>query len=128
MSKKSEQAAAESRAASIAASWEDPKVRAARIERTGVRVAGTEYRSCAEAFRALKLPMGSMVRFRLQLKEAGKATFEDAKGNKHNFVALAIDKPTPAKKAPAKKATPAKKGAKKAAKKASDKPQARGAK
>lgn len=67
--------------ASIAASWDDPEVRAARAERTAVAVKGPkvagEYKSVAAAFRALGLPMGKHIRFRMDLKAAGKLSFGD---------------------------------------------------
>lgn len=81
------------RSAAIAASWQDKKVRAARISRTAVKVGGTEYRSVGEAFRELGLPLGQCIRFRMELKasESGRLTFTDEKGKKFNFIALASE-------------------------------------
>lgn len=71
------------RSAAIAKSWLDPKVAAKRAERNGCRVAGVEYPSVPAAFRALSLPMGRCIAFRLSLKAApnGKLAFEG-----HNFI------------------------------------------
>lgn len=68
------------RSAAIAASWADKAVAAARAARHAVSVDGTEYRSVAAAFTALGLPMGVHIRFRGQLKAAGKMAFSG-----HNF-------------------------------------------
>lgn len=102
------------RSAAIAASWGDKSIRKARCERTSVKAKGEVYRSVAEAFRALKLPMGSHIRFRMALKASGREVFETEKGEKITFTVVSTE--APAKAAPAKKA-PAKKAAKKAAKK-----------
>lgn len=82
-------AAVADRSAAIAASWQDPKVYAARIERTAVKVGGETYKSVPAAFDALKLPAGRMVRFRQALKAAGRAVFETDKGAKHTFTVVA---------------------------------------
>lgn len=55
----------------IAASWNDSTVRAARSTRTSVSVGGNTYRSVADAFRKLGLPMGKHVAFRVALKATG---------------------------------------------------------
>lgn len=72
------------RSAAISKSWASKATRAARSERTAVKVGGTQYRSVAEAFRQLGLPMEKHVKFRGELKAAGKATFD---GNKFTVVA-----------------------------------------
>jgi hypothetical protein len=75
----------------IAATWNDPAIRAARSERTAVRVKGVEYRSVADAFRDLDLPMGRCIRFRMALKASptGRATFENEDGAKFQFSVVA---------------------------------------
>ena len=60
------------RAAAIARSWTRADVAAARVARHGVTVDGVAYRSVREAFEKLGLPMGLHIRFRAQLKAAGK--------------------------------------------------------
>lgn len=76
-------AASASRSASIAASWADPEVRTERSVRTRVLVDGVEYRSVAQAFAKLGLSMGAHIRFRMDLKAAGKLTYLG-----HKFVAI----------------------------------------
>lgn len=76
-------AASASRSASIAASWADPEVRTERSVRTRVLVDGVEYRSVAQAFAKLGLSMGAHIRFRMDLKAAGKLTYLG-----HQFVAI----------------------------------------
>ena len=77
-----------SNAAGVAASWADPDVLAARLQRHGVSVkvdgATTEHRSVREAFRAYRLPDSKHIRFRLALKASGKETFEHG-GKKYAF-------------------------------------------
>lgn len=82
-------AATADRSAAISASWQDPKVYAARIERTAVKVGADTYKSVPAAFDALKLPLGRMVRFRQALKAAGKAVFETDAGDKIKFSVVA---------------------------------------
>lgn len=60
------------RSEGVAKSWSDPDVRAKRMERTAVLVEGIVYASVAKAFRALRLPMQAHVKFRAELKAAGK--------------------------------------------------------
>lgn len=86
---KKKPAAAGDVGAAISASWADPKVRAARTERTAVKTGGVEYSSVPAAFVALGLPMGRMVRFRKLLKAEGTATFEKDDGSKAKFTAVA---------------------------------------
>jgi len=74
-------AASAARSVAIANSWNDPEVRAERSERNKVLVDGVEYRSVAEAFRQLRLPMGAHIRVRMDLKAAGKLTYAN-----HNFI------------------------------------------
>lgn len=69
-------AAASDRAASIAASWDDKQVAAARAQRNHVIVEGVgEFRSVKEAFIRLGLPVAKHIRFRMQLKAASTAQF-----------------------------------------------------
>lgn len=56
----------------IAASWKDPEVFAARITRNNVKVDGVVYASVREAFVKLGLPLGQHIKFRMNLKAAGK--------------------------------------------------------
>ncbi len=74
--RKQKQPAPAGRAASAAASWSDPDVRAARTTRNGCRVGRQEYPSVRAAFEALGLPLAKHIRFRAELKRKGKATFE----------------------------------------------------
>lgn len=74
----------ETRATKIAATWADPAVRAARTTRNAVKVGRTTYRSVREAFRVLGLPDSQHIRFRAELKAAGRATFAG-----HRFVLVA---------------------------------------
>lgn len=73
------------RAASIGSSWARQDVRDARRERTSVAVLkpGEKdelvFKSVAEAFKKLGLPMGKHIKFRAQLKAAGKLAFGDLK-------------------------------------------------
>lgn len=69
---------------SMKESWSDKEVRAARSLKQRVMADGTEYRSVAEAFGALDLPMPKHVKFRMELKAAGRATFEHL-SVKHKF-------------------------------------------
>lgn len=64
------------RSQSTAESWKDKKVAASRKERTAVRVGGETYRSVAAAFSELKLPMKSVIPFRLALKKDERKNFE----------------------------------------------------
>jgi hypothetical protein len=64
------------RSASIKASWEDPAVAAKRAERDHVEVDGVQYRSVAAAFKALGLPMGKHITFRIALKAEGEKEFK----------------------------------------------------
>lgn len=73
-------------AASISASWNDPETRAARSIKHKVKADGTEYNSVHAAFLALKLPLTKVIKFRLELKAAGKATFDG-----HKFTLVAAD-------------------------------------
>lgn len=70
--------------ASISRSWLDKDVRAARSARHSVMVGEqgekpTEYKSVADAFRQLRLPMEKHIKFRGVVKTDGKATFEHGK-------------------------------------------------
>jgi len=69
------EASSAERAAAIAASWNDPEVKAARVARHSVTVNGVEYRSVREAFRALGLPDSKHIKFRMDLKATGKQAF-----------------------------------------------------
>lgn len=66
------------RAASIAASWTDPKIAAMRKERSGCKVKGQTFDSVRKAFVELGLPLSRHIRFRMQLKAStgGTAVFE----------------------------------------------------
>lgn len=71
---------------SISASWKDAEVRAARSARHGVTVHEkgdaankTTYKSVAEAFRQLRLPMAKHIKFRMEVKDVGSAEFEHGK-------------------------------------------------
>lgn len=66
------------RAAATAASWTDPAIAAARKTRTAVEVEGVQYKSIAEAFKALALPLNRHVKFRSTLKKSadGRAEFK----------------------------------------------------
>lgn len=76
-------AASANRSAAISASWKDPAVAAARAERKAVSVVGgrltqpTQFPSTPAAFRALGLPIGKCIKFRGQLKAAGKLAIGD---------------------------------------------------
>jgi hypothetical protein len=66
------------RAKSISKSWKDPKVAAARKERTAVSVRGHgQFKSTGEAFKKLKLDanIGQVIKFRGALKAKGTGTF-----------------------------------------------------
>jgi hypothetical protein len=80
-----------SNAAGVAASWADPSVVAARLQRDGVAVTvdgvTTTHKSTREAFRQYRLPDSKHIRFRLKLKEAGTAVFEQG-GKKYTFAII----------------------------------------
>lgn len=60
-------------------SWSDKKVAEARSTKNKVMVAGVEYKSVRAAFQALKLPDSKHIKFRGELKAAGRAEFEGHK-------------------------------------------------
>lgn len=64
------------RSAAIASSWADPSVRAARTARHPVKVKGIVYRSVRAAFAELGLPDNQHQKFRKELVEKGRATFD----------------------------------------------------
>jgi hypothetical protein len=66
----------EKRAAGVTASWLKPEVKAARSARHAVEVAGVQYRSFREAFKALGLSDSKHIKFRGELKKAGEGVFE----------------------------------------------------
>lgn len=73
-------AASPERSASIAASWQDKQVAAARAARHAVEVVTPDgkkvsHRSVREAFMVLALPIGQHIKFRGALKAAGNANF-----------------------------------------------------
>lgn len=82
-------AASATRRGAIAASWQRPAVAAARGARHAVRVTRVrveggaptrvteQFKSVREAFAKLGLPMGRHIKFRGQLKAAGKLRFAD---------------------------------------------------
>jgi len=66
-----------SRSAGIKESWNDHKVAAERSTRTHVHVVGHgEFKSVAEAFKKLGLPLSSHIKFRMELKKAKHKKFE----------------------------------------------------
>jgi hypothetical protein len=71
--------------AAVAATWANKKVAKARATHNHVRVGGVEYRSVAQAFEALGLPMTRHIAFRLELKAAGRATFNTDDGRHYRF-------------------------------------------
>ncbi|MBC8640187.1 hypothetical protein IAG25_25480 [Caballeronia sp. EK] len=78
----------------IALSWIDPEVKAARLTRNRVKVSNngtvTEFKSVAEAFRALKLPFEKHIKFRSRVKAAaGEPVFFEHKGLTYAFEAVA---------------------------------------
>lgn len=74
------------RSAAVSNSWKNGDVAAARNVKNKVKCGGVEYRSVADAFRELKLPMNRHIAFRGELKAAGKATFKnETDGAKYNF-------------------------------------------
>lgn len=72
------------RAEAAKSSWQDAATRAARSARHRVIVNGVEYRSVKAAFDGLNLPLGKHIKFRAQLKSAGKLDFE-FQGTIHKF-------------------------------------------
>jgi len=65
------------RSKSISESWNVPEVAASRAERHEVIVKDFGvFRSVAEAFRKLNLPLNKHIAFRIALKESGAETFE----------------------------------------------------
>jgi hypothetical protein len=82
-------ASSATRSDAIAASWKDPKVAAARAERTCVRVFNVktlvgDFTSTADAFRRLGLPLAKHIPFRMALKAAGSNKF-----GPYKFIAVA---------------------------------------
>lgn len=70
----------------IAASWKNPEVATKRMTRHQVEVNGEEFRSVGQAFAQLGLGnSNAAIKFRMQLKSAGAATFTAANGEKYNF-------------------------------------------
>lgn len=74
------------RSEAIARSWLDTSVHEARATRTAVVVDNVYYKSTLAAFRALRFPLGGVIKFRMALKAAkgGKAVFEH-NGNSFQF-------------------------------------------
>jgi rubredoxin len=69
---------AQSQGAGVAASWLNPEVRAARVARHAVAVAGQgSWASVAKAFAALKLPSNKIIRTRAELVAKGTAKVGD---------------------------------------------------
>jgi hypothetical protein len=60
------------RAAGTSLSWAHPETRAKRIARHGVEVDGVYYKSVADAYRALGLPMNKHIAHRAELKANGR--------------------------------------------------------
>ncbi|WP_334070673.1 hypothetical protein [Burkholderia ambifaria] len=78
-----------------AESWHDDGVREARMTREGVRVTMPDgfvrtFKSVADAFKGLRLPMSKHVRFRLKLKVERAATFEHG-GKPHAFELVPLE-------------------------------------
>ncbi|MEX3930855.1 hypothetical protein AB4Y32_03380 [Paraburkholderia phymatum] len=75
--------------AGVAASWSDEKVRAARLQKNGVKVTFNgetrEFRSVKEAFREFRLPIEKHIKFRGVLKASKKEAFTSAKGEVYMF-------------------------------------------
>lgn len=63
----------------IAASWNDPQVRAERSARHGVVVARKRYRSVRAALVDLQLPLTGHEKFRKELKASGEGKFQGYK-------------------------------------------------
>jgi hypothetical protein len=63
----------------VSRSWARPEVRAARLVKNGVKVTfdgtTTEFKSVAEAFRALRLPFEKHIKFRAVVKAKGAESF-----------------------------------------------------
>lgn len=64
------------RSEGVTSSWKKPEVAAHRSERHHVEVGGIVFKSVAEAFGNLGLPMSKHIKFRGELKRAGSLTFE----------------------------------------------------
>ena len=79
------------RSAAVKSSWSDAKVAAARSTHNKVKVGGEVYGSVRKAFAALGLPDVKHIKFRGELKRAGKLTFEHD-GKKFNFTVVANEK------------------------------------
>lgn len=74
--------------AAIKKTWGNKEVRAARSMKQRVKVGNVEYRSVREAFKALGLPDSKHVKFRMELKAAGKGKFTYGEDT-HAFVIVA---------------------------------------
>lgn len=70
---------ASSSSVAVAESWKDGEVAAARATRHGVLVDKVEYPSVKAAFIELGLPLGTHIRFRLELKACTKLTDKDGR-------------------------------------------------
>lgn len=84
---------AANRSASTAASWHNKAIAAKRKERTHVRVGGEEYRSVSAAFQALRLPMGKVIPFRMEVKKSGRSVFTH-NDKQYTFTVVKKDKVT----------------------------------
>lgn len=73
------------RSEAIRASWSNKAVHDARSERRGVEVDGKYFRSVRAAFDEFKIPLGSHIKFRMDLKAAGEVKLEHG-GKKLVFV------------------------------------------
>ena len=70
-------AKSETRSKTIAATWENDQIAAARSARDNVVVDGKgTFRSVAAAFKALGLPMSQHIKFRIDVKANGSGTFK----------------------------------------------------
>ena len=65
------------RSKAISESWQDKKVAEQRARRDNVSVKGVgTFRSVCEAFKKIGLPMNQHIKFRMEVKNAGKGTFK----------------------------------------------------
>jgi len=62
------------RSTSISESWNNAEIAAKRARRDNVEVNGVQYRSVAQAFQKLNLPMEKHIQFRMELKASGASS------------------------------------------------------
>lgn len=68
------------RAAGTSRTWDDPEVRAKRTARHGIEVDGVYYKSVAEAYRVLELPMSKHIAHRIDLKKMAEGEVDNEYG------------------------------------------------